>query len=435
MRFVLAVAAVGLALTPASAADRWPAFRGPTGDGMSDAKNPPTAWSDSKNVLWKTPVHGKGWSSPVVADGKVWVTTADEIRRTEQVKVPTKGGKNIGPVKHVSFFAVCVDLASGKVVHDVKLAEEDDPAFAHDTNSYASPTPALDGGKVYAHFGSHGTWCLDAATGKVLWERKDLECDHFRGPASSPVVYEGWVFLIFDGFDQQYVVALDKNTGRTVWRQDRRIRYGTDNGDYKKAYATPRVLTVDGQAQVVCPSAEATIAYDPKTGAELWRFHHLKKNTMNVAAPPVAGHGLTFLVSGHPAQLMALKSGVTGTPGKDAVVWETDKGVPTRPSLLLVNDLLFMVSDQGVVSCLDAKTGKQRWQERLNGQYTASPVTAAGLIYLCNEAGKTTVIRASAEYEVVATNDLDAGCMASPALVGDTLLLRTKTHLYAIGAK
>ncbi|MBN9522468.1 PQQ-binding-like beta-propeller repeat protein [bacterium] len=435
MRFALAVAAAGLALAPAPSSDRWPAFRGPTADGLSDAKNPPTTWSEKKNVVWKTPVHGKGWASPVVADGKVWVTTADEVRGNEKVKVPTTGGPHKGAVKHVTFFAVCVDLATGKVVHDVKLGEENDPAFCHDFNSYASPTPALDSGKVYAHFGSHGTWCLDAATGKVLWERKDLKCDHFRGPGSSPIVYGDWVLLIFDGFDQQYVIALDKNTGSTVWRQERNIRYGTDNGDYKKAYATPRLLTVNGKAQLVCPSAEATIAYDPKTGAELWRFHHLKKNTMNVAAPPVAGHGLTYLVSGHPAQLMALKQTASGTVGKDAVAWETDKGVPTRPSLLLVKDNLFMVSDGGVVTCLDAKTGKQHWTERLNGQYTASPVCAAGLIYLCNEAGKTTVIRASTDYEVVATNDLDAGFMASPAVVGDTLILRTKTHLYAIAGR
>ncbi|HEX4607405.1 MAG TPA: PQQ-binding-like beta-propeller repeat protein [Urbifossiella sp.] len=434
MRFALAVAAAGLALAPAPSSDRWPAFRGPTADGVSDAKNPPTAWSEKKNIVWKTPVHGKGWASPVVADGRVWVTTADEERGTEKAKVPTTGGAK-GPVKKVTFFAVCTDLATGRVVHDVKLAEEADPAFCHDFNSYASPTPVIDGGKVYAHFGSHGTWCLDAATGQVLWERRDLKCDHFRGPGSSPVVYGDWVFLIFDGFDQQYVIALDKTTGSTVWRQDRRIRYGTDNGDYKKAYATPRLLVVDGKAQLVCPSAEATIAYDPKTGDELWRFHHLKKQTMNVAAPPVAGHGLTYLVSGYPAQLMALKQTATGTVGKDAVAWDTDKGVPTRPSLLLVKDLLVMVSDGGVVSCLDAKTGKQHWTERLNGQYTASPVSAAGLIYLPNEGGKTTVIRAAADYEVVGTNDLDAGCMASPALVGNTLLLRTKTHLYAIGAK
>jgi outer membrane protein assembly factor BamB len=434
MRFALAVAAAGLALTPATPSDRWPGFRGPTADGISDAKNPPTVWSEKKNVVWKTPVHGKGWASPVVADGQVWVTTADEERTNEKVKVPTTGGAK-GPVKKVTFFAVCTNLATGKVVHDVKLAEEADPAFCHDFNSYASPTPAIDGGKVYAHFGSHGTWCLDAASGKVVWERRDLKCDHFRGAGSSPLVYGDWVFLIFDGFDQQYVVALDKNTGATVWRQDRRIRYGTDNGDYKKAYATPRMLAVNGQNQLVCPSAEATIAYDPKTGSELWRFHHLKKQTMNVAAPPVAGHGLTFLVSGYPAQLMALKQTAAGMVGRNAVAWETDKGVPTRPSLMLVNDLLVMVSDSGVVTCLDAKTGKSHWTERLNGQYTASPVCANGLLYFPNEGGKTTVLRASTDYEVVSVNDLDAGCMASPAVVGDTLILRTKTHLYAIGAR
>ncbi|MDB5312416.1 MAG: outer rane biosis protein BamB [Gemmataceae bacterium] len=434
MRFSLSLAAATLLLTTARPADNWPEFRGPNGDGTADAKAIPTEWSETKNVRWKTAIHGKGWSSPVVWGDQVWMTTADEVRGAKTAPVPRTGGAK-GAVERVTFFAVCADRNTGKISHDIKLAVEDNPAFCIDFNSYASPTPVVEDGRLYAHFGSHGTWCVDTASGKVLWERKDLKCDHFRGPGSSPVVYKNLLVLIFDGFDQQYVAALDKSTGQTVWKKDRNIKYATDNGDYKKAYATARVLEVNGKPQLICPSAECTIAYDPVTGEELWRFHHLKKSTMNVGARPVAGHGLVYLVSGHPSQLMALKEGVSGMVPKDAVAWETDKGVPTRPSLLVQGDLLFMVSDGGVVSCLDAKTGKPFWSERLNGEYTASPVLVGGHIYLPNQTGKTTVIKAAREYEPVAANELDAGCMASPAVAGDALILRTKTHLYSIGKK
>jgi len=433
MRICLTLAAATVAAA-ALAADNWPGFRGPNGDGTSDAKTLVAKWSETENVRWKTAIHGKGWASPVVWGEQVWMTTADEVRGGKSAPTPKTGGAK-GAVEKVTFFAVCADRKTGKITHDIPLAAEDNPAFCIDFNSYASPTPVVEEGRLYAHFGSHGTWCLDTATGKVLWERKDLKCDHFRGPGSSPVLFQNLLVLIFDGFDQQYVAALDKATGRTAWRKDRNIKYTTDNGDYKKAYATARVIEVNGKPQLVAPSAECTIAYDPTTGDELWRFQHLKKSTMNVAAPPVAGHGLTYLVSGHPSQLMALKQGVSGTVPKDAVAWETDKGVPTRPSLLLAGDLLFMVNDGGVVSCLDAKTGKPYWSERLNGQYTASPVLAGGLIYFPNEIGKTTVLKAAKEFETVAVNELDAGCMASPAVAGDALLLRTKTHLYSLGTK
>jgi hypothetical protein len=434
MRFCLSLGVAALTLAAALPADNWPAFRGPTGDGVSDAKSLPTEWSETKNVRWKTAIHGKGWSSPVVWGDQVWLTTADEVTRAKTLPPPKTAGQP-GNAEQVTFFAVCVDRNSGKVLHDIKLAVEKDPAFCHDFNSYASPTPVVEEARVYAHFGSHGTWCLDTATGKPLWERKDLKCNHFRGPGSSPIIYQNLLILIYDGFDVQYVAALDKASGATVWKKDRNIKYASDNGDYKKAYATGRVLDVGGRPTLVCPSAEDTIAYDPLTGEELWRFHHLKKATMNGAARPVAGHGLLFLTSGHPSQLMAVKETVGGAVPKEAVVWETDKGVPTRPSLLLVGDLLFMVSDGGVMTCLDAKTGKSYRTERLNGQYTASPVYAAGHIYLANEGGKTMVVKAGKDLEVVATNELKDGCMASPAVSGDALILRTKTSLYSIGAK
>lgn len=424
----LAVFALAVAAT-APAADNWPAFRG-HGDGTSDAKGP-TEWSEAKNVRWKMPIHGRGWSSPVVWGDQVWVTTADEVRTGKPKPVPGKGGLSTD-IEKVTFAAVCVDRTSGKVVHDVALAAEANPAFAHDFNSYASPTPVVEVGRVYAHFGSHGTWCLDTATGKPVWERRDLACDHHRGPGSSPIVWQNLLILIFDGFDVQYVVALDKATGKTVWKKDRAIRYKTDDGDYKKAYATGRVLEVGGKPQLVCPSAEQTVAYDPATGAELWRLTH---GGMNGSARPVAGHGLLYLTSGHTRQLLAVKEGVAGAVPKDAVGWQKEKIVPTRSSLLLLGELLVMVSDDGIASCLDAKTGKVYWSERLGGEYTASPVAAGGFLYFPNQSGKTTVVKAAKEYEPVAVNELAAGCMASPAVAGDALFLRTKTHLYCIAAR
>jgi outer membrane protein assembly factor BamB len=429
MRVWLTLAALAHVAPVAPAADTWPAFRG-HGDAVSDA-NVPTEWSEAKNVRWKTAIHGKGWSSPVVWGDQVWLTTADEVRTGKDVPVPTTGGAK-GNVAKVTCFAVCLDRNTGKVVHDINLGSENDPPFCHDFNSYASPTPVIEEGRVYAHFGRHGTWCLDTATGKPVWERRDLRCDHHRGPGSSPIVWGNLLILIFDGYDVQYVAALDKRTGATVWRKDRAIPYKTNDGDFKKAYATGRVLEVNGKPVLVCPSAEQTVGYDPATGAELWRLTH---GGMNGAARPVAGHGLVYLTSGHTRQLLAVKEGVSGAVPKDAITWQVGKIVPTRSSLLLVGDLLFMVSDDGIASCLDAKTGKVYWSERLPGEYTASPVAAGGHVYFPNQSGKTTVVRAAKEFEPVAANELAAGCMASPAVAGDALFVRTKTHLYCIAGK
>lgn len=441
MRFCLPIVAAFLTSLAAPAADNWPAFRGPNDDGTSDARNIPTEFSETQNVRWKTPIHGKGWSSPVVWGNQVWVTTADEEGVDPKVQPPRTGGTVIA-VQRATFYAVGVDRKTGKVIHDVKLRAEDKPAYCIPFNSYASPTPVIEEGRLYAHFGSHGTWCVDTTTGKVLWERIDLKCNHFRGPASSPILYKNLLILIFDGFDFQYVAALDKATGKTVWKQDRNIKYKSDNGDYKKAYATARVIEVNGKPELVCPSAENTIAYDPMTGAELWRVVHTKRMTMNGASRPIAGHGLVYLTSGHPAELLAVKQGVTGTVPKESIAWETDKSVPSRPSLLLVGDLLFMVSDGGIASCLEAKTGKVVWSERLDGEYSASPVCVAGNIYLANQTGKVSVVAADRKFTLVAVNKLDvtgapspAGFMASPAVAGDAMFLRTRANLYCIGQK
>ncbi|MBA4189697.1 MAG: quinonprotein alcohol dehydrogenase [Planctomycetaceae bacterium] len=435
----LALATSLVLLNSAPAGDAWPGFRGPTADGRSDSKGLVTTWSEKENILWKTPIHGKGWSSPVILGKQVWMTTADEVL-ADSTQPPKKGGAPSNAVKEVSYFAVCVDRETGKIVHDVKLGTEQKPAYCHPFNSYASPTPFIEQGRLYAHFGSHGTWCVDTESGKVLWERKDFKCDHFRGPGSSPIVFGDNVYLIFDGYDVQYVAALDKATGKTVWKTDRKIKYVKDDGDIKKAYATPVVLEVGGRQQLICPSAECTMAYDPKTGEEIWRIAH---GGMNAAARVVMGNGFFYLTSGYPAKLLAVKTDAkpdsTGMLPKEAVAWTFTKEVPTRPSLVLDGDLLYLMSDGGIASCVEATTGKMLWSERLDREFTSSPVLANGNLYCCNQSGKIFVIAAGKTFNVVAENRLgegrDAGFMASPAVAGDVLFLRSKTHLYAVGKK
>ena len=273
---------------------------------------------------------------------------------------------------------------------------------------------------------------MDTATGKTLWERRDLKCDHFRGAASSPVLYGNNVYLIYDGVDVEFVAALDKADGRTAWRKDRNIKYKNTNPDWWKGYATGRVLEVNGKPQLVCPSAECTIAYDPATGAELWRLTH---GGMNGSARPVAGNGLMYLTSGNTGKLLAVPESLSGPVAAETAVWQVGKNVPVRPSVLLVNGLIFMVTDSAIASCLDAKTGAVLWSDRLDGEYSASPMYADGNVYAPNQSGKTFVFEAGRTYNPVGENKLDAGCMASPAALGDALYLRTKTHLYCIGKK
>jgi outer membrane protein assembly factor BamB len=396
-------------MAPAVGGENWPQFRGPAGDGLSDARGLAVTWSESEHVRWKTPIHGKAWSSPVIWGEQIWMTTA------------TENGKELS--------AVCVDRESGRVVQDLLVFKIPEPQFCHAFNSYASSTPVIEEGHVYVHFGSPGTACLDTRTGKTLWTRQDLPCDHFRGAGSSPILYSDLLIVALDGYDYQYVVALDKHTGKTAWKQDRNIDYGSDNGDIKKAYCTAMVIEVEGKPQLVLPSAGDTIAYEPATGQELWRVHH---GGMNAAARPLFGHGRVFInTAAGGLKLFALRVGGTGDVTKD-IDWKCSQGTSTRSSQLLIGDWIFMVSDAGIATCLDAHTGKAIWQKRLEGEFTSSPLGAEGRVYYSNQDGKTFVVAAEPEYKLLATNTLGAGSMASPAVYGKAIYLRTKTHLYRI---
>lgn len=429
-----------VAVWTTSGGEQWPQFRGPRGDGHSDARGLPLTWSEASNVRWKTPIHGKAWSSPVVWDNQVWLTTA------------TEDGKEL--------FVVCVDRESGKVLRDQKLRDVATPQFCHKFNSYASPTPVIEAGRLYVTFGSPLTACLDTETGAVLWERRDFVCNHYRGAGSSPILYGDLLILNFDGSDQQFVVALDKHTGRTVWRADRSIDFqdvGPDGqpeaeGDFRKAFATPHVATLAGRPVLLSSGAKAHYAYDPLTGRELWRVE--ERTAHSCSTRPVTGHGLVYFLTGWSnGQLLAVRPGAAGevidanapasasSGGGLSLAWKVKRSVARKPSLLLVDELLFMIDDGGIATCLDARTGQEIWRERVGGNYSASPLYAEGRVYFCSEEGKTTVIEAARQFKVLAENQLQpdavespAGFMASPAVAGRALFLRTRTHLYRVEA-
>lgn len=395
----------------AVAADNWPQFRGPNGDGMSDSKDLPVTFGETENLRWKTPIHGKAWSSPVVWGNQIWLTTA------------TPDGTEM--------YAICVGLETGKVLYDIKLWDIAKPQPSIEKNSYASPTAVIEAGRVYVHFGAHGTAAIDTPTGKVLWVRQDLPCNHFRGAASSPIIFQDLLILTFDGYDFNYLAALDKRTGETVWKQDRDIKYDTDNGDYHKAFSTPQIIQAadsGGRLEMISPSAGATIAYDPTTGKELWR---VRTGGMNAATRPLFGNGLIYCTSPVSKwQLFAVRPGGDGDVTDSHVAWKLNQAVPSRPSPILLNNLMFMVSDNGVATCLDAVEGKPIWQHRFGGEFSASPVYAEGKIYFFDENGKSYVIEAGPQFKLLAENHLDSGCMASPAMVDQSLIVRTKTDLY-----
>lgn len=398
---------------------QWPEFRGPNGTGHAAERGLPLTWSETEHVRWKTAVHGRAWSSPVVLDRQVWVTTA------------TPDGRQL--------FAVALDRDSGAIVHDLKLFDVATPQYAHPFNSYASPTPAIEPGRVYVTFGAPGTAAIDTATGKVLWTRRDLECNHYRGAGSSPVIFRDLLLLHYDGSDLQYVVALDKRTGKTVWKTERSIDFqdlGPDGkpmaeGDLRKAFATPQIITVDGAPLMISMGAKATYAYDPLTGKERWRVE--ERTNHSASTRPVTGFGLVFLPTGFPkGELLAVRPDGHGDVTGTHVAWRLTRGVPNKPSVLLVDDLLFMTTDAGVASAVEAKTGAVVWTGRIGGTHSASPVYADGRVYFFSEDGNTIVVEAGRTFKILAQNQLGDGFMASPAIAGKAFFLRSHSHVYRI---
>ena len=411
MRVLTSILALALLAPLASAGENWPQFRGPHDNGHADATHLPLTWSETENVAWKTAIHDRGWSSPVLWGDQIWVTTA------------TEDGTRL--------FAVCVDRPTGKIVHDVKVFDVESPQHIAAINSYASPTPAIEAGRVYVHYGTYGTACLDTATGKVLWTRRDLNCDHHEGPGASPILVGNLLVFDVDGCDVQYVVALDKATGRTAWKTPRSVDYSKVHKFCRKAFCTPIVIEADGRPQLVSLGSKAMMAYDPATGEELWKLPY---RGWSVTPRPLFGHGLLYIIMDYDnPELWAVRPGGRGDLAESAVAWKIAKAMPQKPSLLLVEDLLYLVNDKGVAQCIEAKTGQAVWKQPLGGEFAASPLFADGRLYFFSHTAVATVMEPGRQPKVLAVNRLDGRMMASPAVAGQALFLRTQTHLYRIG--
>lgn len=411
--------ALGILAATVAAGEHWPQFRGPGGDGQAGAQELPVAFGEGDHVKWKVALPGKAWSSPVIWSGQIWLTTATEAG--DQLAV------------------ICIDKATGAVVHDQVLFRVANPQPGHKFNSYASPTPVIEEGRVYVTFGSPGTACLDTKTGAVLWARTDFICNHFRGAGSSPILHGDLLLMNFDGSDFQFVVALDKRTGRTVWKVNRSIDYQdldakgqpAAEGDYRKAFSTPHFVVQDGRAVMLSSGAKAHYAYDAATGAEIWRLEVREQHSASTR--PVVADGLAFIPTGFSkGQLVAVKLGGTGVLPTEQVAWRVKRNAPNKPSVLVADGLVTMVDDTGVASCLEAATGAEVWRERVTGSYSASPIMAGGKIYLSSETGQVTVLAAGRTFRKLAENKFESGFMASPAVSGPALFLRTKMHLYRI---
>jgi outer membrane protein assembly factor BamB len=404
-----------LALTP-SAAD-WPQFRGPTQQGHADAgADPPTEWGPGKNVAWRTEVPGQGWSSPVVAGGRVFLTTA----------VP----RGDGPRPDQSLRAVALDAASGKVVWDVEVFRQDGASAPpiHSKNSHASPTPVVDGDAVYVHFGHMGTARLSAKDGSKVWATQELRYAPVHGNGGSPVPAGGRLVFSIDGADRQEVVALDPASGKVAWRTPRDARPAK-----AFSFSTPLVITVNGREQVVSVGSDVAMGLDPATGTEYWR---VKFSGYSIVPRPVYAGGLVFFSTGYDTPVLyAVRPDGTGDVTATHVAWTSKKGAPRNASPLAVGDALYTVTDGGLLTCFDAKSGKERWNEGLGGAYTASPLYAGGRAYLLSEDGTGTVFTPGPGYDPVATNKLGERALASPAAAGKALYIRTAKAVYRIEGK
>ena len=384
-------------------AEDWPEFRGPTGQGLSTEHGLPLEWSEFRHIVWKSEVPGSGWSSPVVGGGRVWLTSAIDGRST-------------------SLRVLAFDVDTGRLVVNTEVVKGAGGPPLNPKNSHASPTPILDGDRVYVHFGADGTGAVTTA-GDVVWKtRFPYESQHGNG--GSPALYHDLLIISCDGSDTAFVVALDTRTGKVRWKTPRR-----EAAD--QAYSTPLVIRVGDKDQVVSAGAYRAAAYDPQTGKEIWRVSYA--DGFSNVPRPVFGHGLVYIGTGfNTPYLLAVRPDGTGDITKTHIAWTMRRAAPLTPSPVLVGDELYVVNDVGILSCLDAKTGELQWIQRIDGNYSASPVFADGRIYFQSEEGVTTVIEPGKTFRKLATNTLDEATLASMAVSGGSIFIRTDRHLYRI---
>ena len=396
----------------------WTHFRGSNLNGISSEKGFPSNWNDSLNIAWKFPQWGKGWSSPVVLGNQVWFTSADRTSREMR--------------------AICVDLESGKKIHDRLLFQPEKLFRIHAVNSYATPTPAIEEGKVYVHVGRYGTACLDTRSGETLWTRSDLQCEHIQGPGSSLMIHKNKLIVHLEGTDVQQILALDKTTGEILWMAERPADlYEQMVPIGKKAYTTPILIQAGGRELLISNGSRVCNAFDPDTGKEVWRIIQGDDSTI---AMPVEGAGLiyfyTSFVTGEDgrkyAELFAVDPNGTGDIGPTHIRWRMKAPILQLSTPVFVEGMLYTVDSEGEFFCLDASSGEVLWSQKLKAKFNSSPVYADGLLYLSNTKGETLVYRAGPEPHLLARNQLEGEIWATPALTGGAILMRTSAYLYKI---
>ena len=422
--------AISLCLSIQLTAQDWPQFRGQTGDSLSTAKLPVT-WKEA-DFKWNTKLPGKGWSSPVYVDGKAWMTTAIVTKATKEQIQKKLDGVKFARVKTadaaVEFRALCVDLESGEVLHNIELGRTDNPQTSNPMNSYASPTPAIADGKVVCHFGAYGTWCLDANTGKELWETEYI-IQHSVGPGSSPIIADGKVVLVCDGTEQQFVAAVNLSDGKEAWKTAR-PPIAAKNGEFRKSYCTPIVRDVDGQQQVIVTGADWICGYAVSSGEEIWRLKYGRGYSIT-GMPALVGDLVVFVTGYDNNEIVAFDPSGSGELDQSAIKWRT-RGAPTMASIVVGDGLIFSANDRGVLSAIDPADGSTITKVRTIGNCSSSPLLANGNLYLANRDGAMVVVSADKELKQLHEFDFGAGVYACPSPIGNDLLIRTTDSIVRI---
>ena len=396
----------------------WTHYRGDHLNGISSEKRLPSEWNDSLNIAWKARIEGEGWSSPVVFGSQVWLTSASHDGR--------------------QLFANCIDFNTGKEVYRIKVLEPATVYPKHEMNTYATPTPCIEQGFVYVHFGTYGTVCLRTMDARVVWSRTDLNCDHIQGPASSPIIYQNMLILHLEGADVQYIVALDKSTGKTIWRTDRpKEIYDRLKPIGKKAYITPIIINVNGRDLLISPGSAACIAYDVHTGKEVWRVVQGEDSTI---AMPVTEKGIVYFYSGFVtdregkeySELLAVDPSGSGDVTSTKVLWRLKLPTLQLSTPVLKDGLIYNIDSKNNISCIDALTGNVISSKRLQKKYNASPIIAAGNLYLTSMDGETTIIHAGSNLEISGKNKITGEVFATPAILRNSIIIRTKDCLLKV---
>ncbi|MCB1225082.1 MAG: PQQ-binding-like beta-propeller repeat protein [Verrucomicrobiales bacterium] len=427
LTFFLPALALAPLTVPAQTPLFWPDKNGPNLDGTvpaADAERIPQTWNleSGENILWRTPLEGEGHSTPVIGGDLIWFTAASPDGKKQWV--------------------YGLERETGAVRHHVLLFENAEPEpLGNPINNYAAPSCVLDETGVYAHFGTYGTAKLNPETAEVIWQRRDINVNHFRGPGSSPLLWENLIILTFDGINHQFITALSKDTGDTVWLTERSTDYGdldkdghpTRDGDMRKAYHTPRVFEIAGQPQLISVGSRSAFGYDPRTGRELWNLPH---GGFNAAIRPLMGDGILYLNTGSErSHLLAVRvdDAMQGELTATHLLWDYDKRNASEADMILHHGRIIQITRGGIVSCLDAKTGEKIWDGRLEGQFLPSPIRAGDHLYVSNDRGQTFIIADQGDQmEILHTNTLDAPISAGPAVADGALFIRSKEAIYCL---